>query len=399
MAEKPAKPYPEFPLFPHDSGQWAKKIHGKTYYFGIWGKPNDALEEYHRFAEGLKTGRRSRERTTDANLRALCRRFLYDKQLLVESGELSSRSFNDYADTCKRLVAYFGKSLLLAQLDPADFTSLRASLAEGRGPTWLANEINRVRTIFRYAAPDRANLVAEPIRFGPVFRRPTKKSQRIHKAKQPSRMVAPHEIQRLASVASPQLRAMIWLAVNCGMGNSDCSQLRIDHIDLDGGWLDYPRPKTGVGRRAQLWPETIRALRVVIDSRPKDLPPAATHCVFVTRYRKPWRHDGKASCPISGRFGKLTKLLGINRVGLSFYSLRHTFQTVAKRCGDVDAVRSVMGHVDGSISAVYDEEFCDDKRLLRVSQTVHDWLELGSRPHVASAEDEAKIIKFRSAVG
>ena len=33
-AGKPAKPDPAFPLWPHPSGRWCKKVRGRAHYFG-----------------------------------------------------------------------------------------------------------------------------------------------------------------------------------------------------------------------------------------------------------------------------------------------------------------------------------------------------------------------------
>ena len=54
---KPKKPYPEFPLFAHQAKQWAKKIKGKMWYFGVWDDPMAALEKYNQDIHEIQAGR------------------------------------------------------------------------------------------------------------------------------------------------------------------------------------------------------------------------------------------------------------------------------------------------------------------------------------------------------
>ncbi len=51
------------------------------------------------------------------------------------------------------------------------------------------------------------------------------------------------QIRKLIGSAHRQFKAMILLGVNCGFGNADVAMLPFGALDLDGGWLDFPRPK------------------------------------------------------------------------------------------------------------------------------------------------------------
>src|SRR5262249_15625869 len=87
---------PEFPLFAHASGQWAKKIRGRLVYFDKWDDPDAALEKYNRDKTALHSGRKPREQTTGLTVKELINRFLNHKAELSDAGELSPRMFQDY---------------------------------------------------------------------------------------------------------------------------------------------------------------------------------------------------------------------------------------------------------------------------------------------------------------
>jgi integrase len=70
---------------------------------------------------------------------------------------------------------------------------------------------------------------------------------------------------------------------------------------------------------------------------------------------------------------KLLRRLGINgRKGLGFYTLRHTFRTIADEAKDQPAADFIMGHCSGHISEVYRERISDE-RLRAVVDHVRAW--------------------------
>jgi integrase len=368
---KPAKPYPEFPLTPHPAGVWCKKIRGKLHYFGKWDDPDGALKEYLEQKDALHAGRKPRAVTDGITVKEMCNQFLNAKAASRDAGELTPRSWHDYRTACELLVSHFSKGRRVDDLAPDDFAELRAKMAKDWGPSTLGNVIQRMRVAFKFAFDN--GLIDRPVRYGQGFKRPTRKVLRIHKAKQGRKLFTGEEIRRLIEGAGISLKAMILLGINAGFGNADCGNLPLTALDLDNAILDYPRPKTGIARRCLLWPETVEAIRASLVIRPDPKDPEDAGLVFVTKYGKPWAKD-IADSPITKETAKLLKVLGINgRKGLGFYTLRHTFRTVADEAKDQPAADYIMGHEVPHMSSIY-RETISDERLRAVVNHVRDWL-------------------------
>src|SRR5262249_3571730 len=180
-------------------------------------------------------------------------------------------------------------------------------------------------------------------------------------AKQAPKLFRPEEVGKLLAAASVQVRAMILLGINCGFGNSDCGNLPLSAVNLDTGWIDFPRPKTGISRRCHLWPETVQAIRAALAKRPAPKDEADAGMGVITKYGMGWAKD-TADQTLAKEFGKLLRQLHINgRKGLGFYTLRHTFRTVADEAKDQVATDHIVGHEIPNMSAAYRETISDDR--------------------------------------
>ena len=239
-----------------------------------------------------------------------------------------------------------------------------------------------MRSIFKYGYE--AGLIDKPVRFGPAFKPPSRTVLRLNRAGKPPRMLEAAQIQALLVKAGVAMRAMILLGMNCGYGNGDVASLPIRVLDLQRGWIDYPRPKTGIARRCPLWTETIEALQTVLKQRPTPKDSANEGLVFITKYGHTWvrlevaDYDSGKIKPIQDdsvckEFAKLLKAVNLDGPGWASMPSGTPLRRSAATHGDQVAVNSIMGHVDESMAGVYRERI-DDDRLRAVTNHVRTWL-------------------------
>ncbi len=383
--DKPGKPYPEYPLFAHANGQWAKKIAGKMCYFGSWNDYESALARYLSEREELRAGVVPRcrvDETVDAaTVSYLCNHFLTAQKDRSNRGEISVRTFGDYLRVCKLLADHFGDKKLASSCGPMDFSSFRRSFPESWGLQSHADVIQRVRTIFQYGLTN--EIISELPKFGSDFVKPTATALRKQKQQDVSKRgtmdLTAVQIRSLIAKADSYLKPCILLGINAGYGNTDCAELTKNVVDLESEWLEFPRPKTGVPRRVKLWPETLAALSEYAPLRPSPETDVGEHLFFLTSSGMPlvWHSikNGKHSQTnnVTTAFSKLLSKLGISRTGVGYYSLRRTFATIASSSRDSVAVDLIMGHLDASVAARY-RQWIDDERIEAVCNVVREWL-------------------------
>lgn len=404
---KKKRPKKKFPLNIHKgTGYWCKKVNGKVFYFGrVADDPKGvaALEQWLREKDELYAGREPRDKLEgEATIELLCSKFLEHQEGRLKTKEIGLRTWQGYIDTCKNIEAGFGRQRTVANLTPEDFRKFRAKLAGTRKLQALKNEILRVRGVFKYGL--KAKVISQPADYGMSFEIPPanaiERERNEHRNEHGDRMFEADEVRMLLdhldgkTVVSARidkktkkpikvpgrrnrsLRAMVLLAANCAFGQTDLSSVPTRAVDLEKGWVDFPRPKTGEPRRIPLWPETILAIGEWLKVRPKAKSAADSNLLFLTREgaRLVKLHESGYHTDLIGqKFAKRLRLLGIKRPRLSIYGLRHGFETIAGETADQVAVDAVMGHKAPGMARLYRERIGDD-RLSRVVNRVRDWL-------------------------
>jgi integrase len=375
--KKDTKSGPRFPLFKHARGQWAKKIKGRTFYFGKIAddpKGEAALRLLAEQGADLAAGRKPRPQRAGLTVAELLDQFLSAKEAARDAGEITAKHFSDLVTCCKLAAKVFGRTRSVADLGPDDFAELRKAIGAKRNSlATIGTEIVRIKAPFHWGHKN--GLLSVPIRFGSGFSPPAKHRLRIEKAqKRIGWLFSPEEVTQLIDGAeSPHMKAMLLLAINAALGPADLARLKFGNVDLKAGMLDFPRTKTGVARRAALWPETVAAIQASIAERPKPKAEADADTLFITKHGGAWISADGIVCAIPGEFGKLAARLGLRRRGRGLYSLRHLFRTVASGARDVEAIRHIMGHAGTHVEAVYLHQI-GNERLKAVAEHVRQWL-------------------------
>lgn len=370
-----AKAGDKFPLTLRADGRYQKQVHGRIHYFG--GSADEALAEWLRVKDDLLAGREPAPRP-DADATTIAHavnHWLTYKRRRVESGELAERTWQRYYATGEMLIDTLGGQRALVGLRPDDFERLRDALCKRySSPIVLAVEIQAVRSILKHAYDDQ--LIDVPVRTGKGFAKPAAKFLRKRRAEKGPKLYTAAEVWQLIEAARPNMRAMIYLALNCGFGPGDLAALTLRQCDGTQEWLEHPRPKTGIDRRIPLWPDTRKAIKEAIEQRRQPKEPADAGLLFIGRRGTSYRDDA-ASYRVSAEFADIRKLTTINSAR-TFYDFRRTFQTVSENSRDSVAVRAIMGHAPPTddMSSIYRQRI-DDDRLVAVVAVVRKWLMAG----------------------
>jgi len=343
----------KFPLTLHPTGQYCKKIKGKLYYFGT--DKQQALQRYIEQAAYLHSGKISKHNSvnSDLSLKSLCNLYLDYQESRSAIGEIKPRQVYDQTCLLRDFVRFISPNRPVFNITTIDLQNYRKKLIKiGKALNSINNHISAIKAMYHWAMDD------EVIDTAPNLRA----IKKIFPQKVEKPIFTVTQLNKLLDSADTQMKAMIWLGLNCGFGCTDCAELKWKNVDLKNGRVDFPRGKTGINRNLPLWPETVGILQQVRKSG---------ELIFYTSRGNPWvrtiktvSNNGRIRYTndnvVSKNFSKLLKKAGIKvPKGVGFYTLRRTAATLAARSGDPFAVQRLLGHADLKMATTYVQDISE----------------------------------------
>lgn len=211
---KPSKPYPDFPLYAHASGRWAKKIRGRTHFFGPWADYHKALTKYLAEKDDLEAGRqpqRASAGVSDAlTVKQMVGLYLDAKKTKVESGEMGEATWKLYESFGERMIRVFGAHTPVASLGPVDFQTYRADLQKThKSLESIKGAICKTKAVFNWAGPgvNGQGFLDRLPRFGDAFRPPSPSAMQRQREEQGTRVFTSAQLRLLARTERSTERA------------------------------------------------------------------------------------------------------------------------------------------------------------------------------------------------
>jgi integrase len=361
---RPSWPYPSVTTMTAcGNGQWRKIYAGKPYYFGPLADPKGALarwfDEWPRITAGEQRQVVKRA-LTSLRLDEAISQFLDAQELRVNRGDISRRTWMRQTYLGRQLARFVGGGRLVVQLGPADFNEALTGFSKNLGLHQRHEFVVFTRRCLAWAC--KLHGLPEPD-LGDDFRVPSRAQHRREKAARGPQMFTAEQVRALLAVAPLRERGLILLGINCGMDNSGAGALLVSDIDWAAGVIRHARKKTGQGRVAPLWPETLEALKMIVaHGKPT---------VFITARGVPLERIGTPG--VNKAVRAVIERAGLWRDGVGYYWLRRTHATVAKRIGDDTDRRIIQGHVVDDVHEGYVQEY-PAERLKVVTDFVRAWL-------------------------
>ena len=361
------------------NGRWRKYVDGVVRYFGTAKSPNDnrayreAERKYLEFMQKRETALPVTIACSQATISDVREKLLQDLNCRYERGDVSA-SYVEKARCCLNdFIAYVGMRTRFASigeliLDEYRSHTLALPMSQKTGrrisPATAKDRLSMVHTVYRWAWK---------MRIIDTLPRNLDGFAKVTIPKTEAKVFSLEEIHALWNAADPRLRCWMALGLNCGYGQQDISDLRVDEVDWANGQIDRLRSKSGVQAKHRLWDITLDLMRGhrAPNTRNGDR-------IFITKKGNPlvWGHitDGRLRQSDSVRcwFWRLQRELGING-GRGFYSLRRTGATLIEQI-DPAVTEMYLAHAERGMKQAYAQR--DWERLGRAIVELELRLEL-----------------------